>query len=394
MYSGDQNVTRLCLPRNLSYCSCCVRRAVKTPRLFSGFYREMEHDDGIDVASVSGGGTCRSGSGSPSCDSEQTGDDSDCDGMENTVDSANETCECSNVHDECKADVENTKPVKSTLPRLDSASRRDKDDCSIITDDLDRRISELLKSFSTDESGFSKLPDEPLSPTSPPENHEFRVTNFQKNRSSSLKSATKKDVTPSTKKVVRFADALGLDLASVRHIIQSDMPPVIPARIIAPLRQSAANSEPVGLLTNTGSKHLEANFPQPGASCGFLDRVHEKKVCLENCIITERTLSCTVRVANIGFHKAVLVRYTSDGWKTHSDVNAMYIQGSCDGPTDRFIFSLVAPAEMEIGSRLEFAVLYIVNGQNYWDNNYGVNYQIESYMQSMHIHNDELTSFM
>lgn len=55
-------------------------------------------------------------------------------------------------------------------------------------------------------------------------------------RSTSLKSNKTPPGTPSRKKVVRFADALGLDLESVRHILNLEAPPKIPATALRDLQ--------------------------------------------------------------------------------------------------------------------------------------------------------------
>ena len=47
-----------------------------------------------------------------------------------------------------------------------------------------------------------------------------------------------------------------------------------------------------------------------------------------------------VRVLNICFNKIVKIRYTTDKWKTFDEINAAYINNSCDGHTDRFSFNL------------------------------------------------------
>ena len=57
-------------------------------------------------------------------------------------------------------------------------------------------------------------------------------------RSTSLKTNKTPPGTPSRKKVVRFADALGLDLESVRHILNLEAPPKIPATALRDLKVS------------------------------------------------------------------------------------------------------------------------------------------------------------
>lgn len=202
-------------------------------------------------------------------------------------------------------------------------------------------------------------------------------------RSTSLKTYKTPPGTPSRKKAVRFADALGLDLESVRHILNLEDPPVVP--------KSAMRDLKVGLEEEhrtEGSKYLAAYFPQPSADPGFHARVQANKIVLENCLVDDKdmTVSGTCRVANIGFHKKVIIRYTINNWLTYEDVCASYIQNSNDGPTDRFSFTINVPKYFSVGSRLGFALMYHVNGMTYWDNNRGTNYIVECYAKSVPTH--------
>jgi protein phosphatase 1 regulatory subunit 3A/B/C/D/E len=113
------------------------------------------------------------------------------------------------------------------------------------------------------------------------------------------------------------------------------------------------------------------------------------KVRLENAVITQMTITGFVRVANIGFHKFVRIRYTTNSWGTFHDISASYIQNSCDGPTDRFSFSIVAPDSIGIHSKLEFAVSYTVNNSTYWDSNFGYNYVFECFAKTTPTENED-----
>ena len=198
-------------------------------------------------------------------------------------------------------------------------------------------------------------------------------------KSTSLKTYKTPPGTPSRKKVVRFADALGLDLESVRHILNLDTPPLIPP--------SATQDLKVGLedeRKTQGNRYLSACFSQPGVAPDFLMQVKEKKVMLENCLVDDQilTVTGTIRVANICFHKSVLLRCTVNNWLTHDDVHACYVLNSNDGITDRFSFTLSVPQYFGVGNRLEFCILYAIEGAEFWDNNYGANYIIECYARS------------
>ena len=198
-------------------------------------------------------------------------------------------------------------------------------------------------------------------------------------RSTSLKTYKTPPGTPRRKKAVRFADALGLDLESVRHILNLDAPPKIPASATKDLQieDEENRKEP-------GSKYLSACFSQPGSRPHFLHKVDQNKVMLENCLVDDRTMtvSGTVRVSNVAFHKEVTVRYTINRWQTQNDVTACYVQNSNDGPTDRFSFTIPIPHYFTTGSRMDFCVLYRTGGQSFWDSNNGNNYVIVCYAQN------------
>lgn len=203
-------------------------------------------------------------------------------------------------------------------------------------------------------------------------------------RSTSLKTYKTPPGTPHKKKAVRFADALGLDLESVRHILNLEDPPTVPKSAMRDLKITASEEE----QHTEGTKYLAACFPQPGSDPGFYGRVQEAKVVLENCLVDDKDMnvSGTVRVANIAYHKKVIVRYTINNWLTFEDICASYIQNSNDGPTDRFSFSITVPQYFSTGSRLQFAIMFSANGTTYWDSNFGHNYSVECYAKAVPSH--------
>ncbi|XP_042653685.1 protein phosphatase 1 regulatory subunit 3E-like [Tyto alba] len=183
---------------------------------------------------------------------------------------------------------------------------------------------------------------------------------------------------PSRRKTVRFADSLGLELTSVRHFCEADLPQVPPPRTADRFKTrkppALGDLEPV--LFGPPPPLLEPLFPpQPGSSPGFAERVRQHKVRLEWVRAEPAGLRGAVRVLNLAYEKAVSVRYTLNGWASCAEVPAAYQPpGPADGLTDRFAFllPLVAASEAE----LEFAVRYRVAGAEYWDNNEGANYRL------------------
>jgi len=211
-------------------------------------------------------------------------------------------------------------------------------------------------------------------------------------RSLSLSPRHSAPVSPRRKKAVRFADALGLDLETVKHFLDSGDPPFVP--------ESATRGLKLGDVPSRFKRHAESaasdfrsyimlRFSQPGAAIDFLNEVLATHVKVENCVVDKDRLivNGTVRVANVAFEKHVAIRYTFDNWVTCSEVSATYVPGSNDGCTDRFAFTLFLQSHFcaIAGSRFEFAVRYDTPGQSRWDNNHGRNYVIECYVPSFYI---------
>lgn len=191
-------------------------------------------------------------------------------------------------------------------------------------------------------------------------------------RCSSLKTGKTPPGTPGRKKIVRFADVLGLDLADVKTFL--DEIPNIPKSAYEDLE--ILEAEPPVQLGPKSDRLLMPLFQQPGGLANFLDIVREKLVSLENAAVIDpinQTITGSVRVRNLDFHKSVHIRYSLDGWRSFADLQANYVQNSCDGFSDKFTFTLFGNS-LHIGQRLEFAVRFQCKGHQYWDNNYGANY--------------------
>ncbi|KAG4304563.1 hypothetical protein PORY_001956 [Pneumocystis oryctolagi] len=117
---------------------------------------------------------------------------------------------------------------------------------------------------------------------------------------------------------------------------------------------------------------------------------HEKKmlclsqnVQLENVYLSsnKRNLLGKVAVKNLAFEKSVGVRFTMDHWQTISEVNAEYAddmsKNQCDG-FDRFVFNIKLHELVNIQDKILYlCIRYRILGEEFWDNNSGMNYQIE-----------------
>uniref|UniRef100_A0A3B4Y2W6 Protein phosphatase 1 regulatory subunit 3E-like n=1 Tax=Seriola lalandi dorsalis TaxID=1841481 RepID=A0A3B4Y2W6_SERLL len=183
---------------------------------------------------------------------------------------------------------------------------------------------------------------------------------------------------PTSQKKVRFADSLGLELISVKHFDDTDVPEV-PERILAKLPKGPLQLNHLDTKfprAPTQSVFMELQFASPGILPGFEQKVREVKVMLESVEADEFSLSGFVRVLNLAFEKSVSLRYSLNNWITFMDSLASYVPNSSDGDTDKFCFKIVMPTYLENGGTLQFAIKYCVGGEEFWDNNNGNNYKV------------------
>lgn len=191
-------------------------------------------------------------------------------------------------------------------------------------------------------------------------------------RCSSLKTGKTPPGTPGRKKIVRFADVLGLDLADVRTFL--DEVPRVPRSAFEDLELTLPNQ--CIQLGPPLEKVLVPLFQQPGTLPGFLERLRDNQVCLESAAVTDPvslTITGCVRVRNLDFHKSVHIRYSLDSWRSYSDLTASYVENSCDGYSDKFSFMMFGNS-LAVGQRVEMAIRFQAKGEQFWDSNYGTNY--------------------
>jgi len=96
----------------------------------------------------------------------------------------------------------------------------------------------------------------------------------------------------------------------------------------------------------------------------------------------QKCLVGSIVVANLAFQKYVTCRFTFDYWKTTSEVAAEYVAEilPAEKPVgrDRFNFTIKLSDLANLESKtLYFCIRYNVNGQEYWDNHSGMNFQVD-----------------
>lgn len=100
----------------------------------------------------------------------------------------------------------------------------------------------------------------------------------------------------------------------------------------------------------------------------------EKVIAVQDEPLSFDALIC---VLNVSYHKCIHVRSTMDGWITHSDTVAEYVQGSHDGDTDKFSVRLsFTEPYLFSGARIDFVVRYETPEGEFWANNSGRNYAV------------------
>ncbi|XP_020369550.2 protein phosphatase 1 regulatory subunit 3E [Rhincodon typus] len=207
----------------------------------------------------------------------------------------------------------------------------------------------------------------------------------QRRRAKSLPAPGGRAVTVLTRarsKKVRFADSLGLELTTIRHFCDAEVPHV-PQRVMARLREQPPDhllsNKMMAMFLDSPTRLLEPLFSNPGSSPEFEHRLRHDRVCLESISTDQFSVLGLVRVVNIAYEKQVTVRYTLNQWDSYMDVAAAYTEQSADRSTDTFSFKLVAPVFLDTGGTLQFAIRYLVAGREYWDNNKGSDYQVRSH---------------
>jgi hypothetical protein len=184
--------------------------------------------------------------------------------------------------------------------------------------------------------------------------------------------------TPTYPKAVHFDS----HLEHIRHFLQVDKPLAV-----------SAGSSPVDTYDSETEFPLEMsrsvtppfeweivlpNFPSENAprQSTFV-RVERVFLSPDN-----KNLVGTVAVANIAFQKWVVARFTTDYWKTVSEVSADFNpdprRKHINDGYDRFNFSIKLADLTNLENKtLFFCVRYSVNGAEHWDSNGSTNFQVE-----------------
>ncbi|KAM7369552.1 hypothetical protein PAMP_010869 [Pampus punctatissimus] len=186
------------------------------------------------------------------------------------------------------------------------------------------------------------------------------------------------------RKRVKFADSMGLNLASVKHFSSLEEPQ-IPSKVLSrhksfPPPQQDSLTDLCQSFRSLGTDRLVACFPEPRDT---ERRVLLLRVCLERVSITQFDVRGQIRVLTGCTDREVGVRYTFNDWLTHVDAQALPVAADQPGFVgERYCFTVYTPPFMDPSSAVHFAVYLKSEEGEFWDNNEGLNYTLRYHCMS------------
>ncbi len=250
---------------------------------------------------------------------------------------------------------------------------------------------ETVQFFVPTETPISTSPVSPISPVG-------NITPSCNSPNASTGGLKRNGSIGTTKKMVRFADSVGRELAEVQYIQSltdddSNVFSFVKNNLYIP---KAFNSEykPWSFDVALTSKQLYDNliprrffclYRQPNSEHPdvYLHEIWKSQIKLEHADVrlkssstSEQYLYGTLWVTNAGFWKNVTIKYSFNRWLNTYEYEARHRCHSNDFRNiDQFEFSIDIPSDVD---RIDFVLRYHVNGQEHWDNNEGKNYTIET----------------
>ncbi|UPX21336.1 uncharacterized protein EKO05_0011524 [Ascochyta rabiei] len=185
--------------------------------------------------------------------------------------------------------------------------------------------------------------------------------------------------TPTYSKAVHFNE----EIEQVRHFLSVDRPIAVSAGS-SPVETAYESENEYPFEDDAKSKTPEweiklANWPSSESYERQTAPVRVERIALAS---DNQTLVGNIACANISFQKLVVARFTLDYWKTTSEVVAEFNHDvrkkQADDGYDRFNFNIKLADQANLESKtLLLCVRYQTNGQEFWDNNHSMNYQVD-----------------
>lgn len=180
------------------------------------------------------------------------------------------------------------------------------------------------------------------------------------------------------RKRVKFADSMGLNLASIKHFSTLEEPQ-IPNKVLSrhksfPPQENVMNDLCQSFKASLDTDRLVSCFPEPR---DVDRRVQQLCVCLEKVTITQFDVRGLIRVVTGCSDKSVGVRYTFNDWLSYVDAQALPVAADQSGFVgERFSFTMYMPPVMDPSSSVHFAVYLKSEEGEFWDNNGSLNYTL------------------
>lgn len=184
--------------------------------------------------------------------------------------------------------------------------------------------------------------------------------------------------TPVYPKAVHFDS----QLEQIRHFNHAEKPLAVSTNTSPSMDYSSSGEFPFEKEYSDKTSEKQYQIELPNFPTGDSANRRDVPIRVESVHLSSngRTLIGKVAVKNLAYSKWVAVRFTFDHWQTVSEVSATYDSNEAnkDPGFDRFTFSIKLVDFTNLENRqMYFCVRYNVGDQEFWDNNYGSNYQVE-----------------
>jgi hypothetical protein len=198
--------------------------------------------------------------------------------------------------------------------------------------------------------------------------------------------------------MVRFADTVGRELTQVQYIestIDDESKRLSSLKKnIYLYKTSNTEHKPWSFDVASTSKQISDKpilnrffclYRQPNSEHPdiYLHDIWKSQIKLEHADVRlkfsspgEQYLYGSLWVTNASYWKNVTIKYSFNQWFSTYEYEAQHRCHSNDFRNiDQFEFSLDIPHDVD---RIDFVLRYCVNGQEYWDNNNGTNYTLQT----------------